>query len=65
MRFTALNLFFLLFADMCDFEDSKICGYMQDKSDDFDWTRDNGGTTTQGTGPNADHTYGTKEGMRN
>lgn len=50
---------------MCDFEDSKICGYMQDKSDDFDWTRDNGGTTTQGTGPNADHTYGTKEGMRN
>lgn len=39
-----------------------MCGYTQDKTDDFDWTRDNGGTTTRGTGPSADHTYGTKEG---
>lgn len=51
-----------LCTDTCDFEESNICGYTQDKTDDFDWTRDNGGTTTRGTGPSADHTYGTKEG---
>lgn len=48
--------------DTCDFEDQNVCGYTQDKTDDFDWVKDNGGTTTRGTGPSVDHTYGTKDG---
>ncbi|ESO97870.1 hypothetical protein LOTGIDRAFT_152977 [Lottia gigantea] len=46
----------------CDFEDSKICGYTQGKNDKFDWTRDSAGTTSTGTGPPSDHTYGTSKG---
>lgn len=46
----------------CDFEDTKICGYTQAKTDNFDWTRANGVTTSQGTGPTNDHTYGTAQG---
>ena len=30
--------------------------------DNFDWTRDNGGTSSLGTGPRTDHTYGTAAG---
>ena len=33
------------------------------KGDNFDWTRDNAGTTSSGTGPKFDHTYGTAAGM--
>lgn len=54
-----------LIPDNCDFETSNICGYTQDKSDDFDWTRASGGTTSAGTGPSSDHTYGTKAGKYN
>ncbi|XP_055957693.1 MAM and LDL-receptor class A domain-containing protein 2 [Patella vulgata] len=45
----------------CDFENA-TCGYTQDKSDDFDWTRGMGGTSSSGTGPTSDHTYGTNKG---
>jgi hypothetical protein len=48
----------------CDFEDPMLCGYTQDTSDQFDWTRQKGHTTSVGTGPTNDHTYGTATGQR-
>ena len=30
--------------------------------DNFDWKRDNAGTSSSGTGPKFDHTYGTAQG---
>lgn len=45
----------------CSFEQG-TCGFTQDKTDKFDWTRDNGGTTSSNTGPAVDHTYGTNVG---
>ena len=48
--------------DDCDFESATICQYVQDTTDDFDWTRDFGGTTSTTTGPSVDHTYQTKTG---
>ena len=48
---------------MCSFEASDICGYKQDfATDDFDWERSSGPTTSISTGPVADHTYGTLYG---
>ena len=47
---------------VCDFEDPKICGYVQDRTDNFDWTRQTGQTSSTSTGPFADHTYGTRQG---
>jgi hypothetical protein len=38
----------------CNF-DSGLCGWTQDKTDDFDWTRQRGRTNTVNTGPSADH----------
>lgn len=46
----------------CDFEDSNLCGYTQDTTDQFDWTRMSGHTSTINTGPDNDHTYGTAAG---
>ncbi|BFZ04222.1 hypothetical protein BsWGS_07261 [Bradybaena similaris] len=46
----------------CDFETSSICGYMQDKQDQFDWTWFSGGTQSDDTGPTNDHTLGTSAG---
>ncbi|CAH1243823.1 PTPRA [Branchiostoma lanceolatum] len=45
----------------CDFE-AGLCQYTQDTADDFDWTRDSGGTPTGRTGPTVDHTTGTSSG---
>ncbi|XP_048242500.1 MAM and LDL-receptor class A domain-containing protein 2-like [Haliotis rufescens] len=45
----------------CDFQEG-TCGYTQEYSDNFDWTLHNGGTTSLGTGPTSDHTFGTPEG---
>ncbi|XP_013148781.1 PREDICTED: MAM and LDL-receptor class A domain-containing protein 2-like [Papilio polytes] len=44
----------------CDFEDPKICGWMQDDLHDFDWIRLNQKTPSNFlfTGPSYDHTYG-------
>lgn len=39
----------------CDFEDG-ICTWRNLASDDFDWTRQIGGTASVRTGPTADHT---------
>nr|XP_023967036.1 MAM domain-containing glycosylphosphatidylinositol anchor protein 1 isoform X5 [Chrysemys picta bellii] len=52
----------------CHFEDEKICGFMQDKMDNFDWTRQNALTQnpkrTVNTGPSTDIS-GTEEGSLN
>ena len=45
----------------CDFE-ANVCSYTEDKTDNFDWTRNSRGTSTVGTGPPSDHTYGTVNG---
>lgn len=49
----------------CRFEDEKICGFVQDKMDNFDWTRQNALTQnpkrTVNTGPPTDIS-GTPEG---
>ena len=45
----------------CDFE-SGMCGYIQDKADQFDWAVHSGSTSTSGTGPTVDHTIGTGAG---
>ena len=60
--FIAIIMWFVVMK--CDFEDSKICGYLQPKYvDDFDWTRNNRSTASSNTGPGADHTYGTINGI--
>ena len=41
----------------CNF-DSGLCGWIQLKGDQFDWTRQNKPTATGGTGPGKDHTSG-------
>jgi len=47
----------------CTFDqDASICGYIQDKTDVFDWTWTSGGTASAGTGPRTDHTTGTSAG---
>ena len=46
----------------CDFENTAICGYTQDKTDNFQWLRKTGGTSTGSTGPSSDHTTGTNSG---
>lgn len=47
----------------CSFEDSSLCEYGQDSTDQFDWTMKAGSTSTVGTGPMNDHTYGTNQGV--
>ena len=50
----------------CDFETSAICGYNNVRGqDDFDWIRNAGTTTSNGTGPFADYTLGTSAGRDN
>ncbi|EHB12586.1 hypothetical protein GW7_18801 [Heterocephalus glaber] len=45
----------------CHFENG-ICNWEQDTEDDFDWTRNQGPTSTINTGPMKDHTVGTAQG---
>ena len=46
---------------MCDFENG-LCTLKQGSGDTFDWNRARGKTTSIGTGPQTDHTFGTAEG---
>ncbi len=49
----------------CDFETAvDPCNWTQSTADDFDWTRNNGGTATVNSGPTRDHTYGTSFGKK-
>lgn len=41
----------------CDFENG-LCGWTNDRQDDYDWRRHRGRTPTAGTGPSVDHTKG-------
>ena len=43
----------------CTFENDE-CGWTEDQTDDFDWTRASGQTASFGTGPSFDHTTGSK-----
>lgn len=45
----------------CNFEKG-LCTWTNSKGDDFDWITRVGSTTTQGTGPTADHTLATGQG---
>ena len=44
----------------CNFE-SNLCTWTQDKTDQFDWTRKVGSTSSSSTGPSVDHTTGTRK----
>lgn len=48
----------------CNMESEDLCGWIQDSSDDFDWTLNNYGTPSShlGTGPSFDHTLGAGKG---
>ncbi|XP_021371353.1 MAM and LDL-receptor class A domain-containing protein 1-like, partial [Mizuhopecten yessoensis] len=46
---------------VCNF-DKNLCGWTNDKEDDFDWLRHNRGTGTSQTGPSADHTHNNNRG---
>ena len=46
----------------CTFEDGMCDWHNVVDMDDFDWRIHNGSSPTLGTGPNVDHTIGTKEG---
>lgn len=49
-------------AGNCNF-DQTMCGWINDRyNDDFDWIRNSGNTSTQGTGPSKDHTHGDATG---
>jgi hypothetical protein len=48
--------------EVCTFEEPSICGWSNIAGDNYDWTRDNAGTSSSGTGPLQDHTYGTGKG---
>ena len=45
----------------CNFE-RDMCQWSQDATDDFDWTRQAGGTPSTNTGPTYDHTVGDNTG---
>ena len=62
-RFIFLNTspaFYSVLA-ICDFE-ADICDWVQDQTDQFDWTRDRNGTTSASTGPHFDHTTNSQYG---
>ncbi|MGH0143115.1 UNVERIFIED_CONTAM: hypothetical protein FKN15_035340 [Acipenser sinensis] len=62
---TAMRIIQYIEHQMCSFEVEKICGFTQDKKDDFDWTWQNANTQnpkrSPNTGPINDRS-GTREG---
>lgn len=64
MAFYQRNVYFYVYSSpiaLCTF-DKDICGFVQDKTDQLDWRRHRGRTTSDGTGPTNDHTTGTSQG---
>lgn len=57
-----LNIATLLFQGTCNFE-GDLCQWKQAKDDIFDWTFGHNGTSSDGTGPSLDHTYGSQVGQ--
>eukprot|EP00794_Sanderia_malayensis_P017044 gene17044-18759_t len=47
---------------ICTFEGANLCGWTNVKTDNFDWKRASGSTSSVGTGPRTDHTYKTNLG---
>ncbi|XP_071499310.1 MAM and LDL-receptor class A domain-containing protein 1-like [Diadema antillarum] len=47
---------------MCTFEDKRICGFTQDRTDDFNFYWWKGRTWSWGTGPRYDHTFKNSSG---
>ena len=47
---------------MCTFE-ADTCGFVDDPTGRFNWTRHRGSTVSSGTGPSSDHTKGTSAGQ--
>ena len=55
---------------VCTFEDDTCTFEELDEgsnfgADEFDWSWNKGGTPSEGTGPENDHTLGTSDGIRN
>ena len=48
----------------CNFERKTLCQWSQDVTDNFNWTLNSGGTSSDGSGPNSDHTYGNSNSFR-
>lgn len=40
----------------CNYEQKTLCQWVQDGTDNFNWTVQQGHTSSSGTGPSADHT---------
>lgn len=65
---TVFNLNFYLFLFIapnqytCNFTFDK-CNWLDDASANFNWTRAQGGTSSQGTGPDGDHTVGASKNL--
>ena len=59
----SIHSYFVIFIGgiACNF-DKDLCGWVQDRTDNFDWTQFAGATVSSGTGPTADHTTGTRAG---
>jgi hypothetical protein len=49
------------YVERCNFE-TDLCNWIQDDTDNFDWSFGQGKTSTVGTGPSTDHTTGTSLG---
>ncbi|XP_038071818.1 MAM and LDL-receptor class A domain-containing protein 1-like [Patiria miniata] len=47
----------------CDFDSNNLCLFENSQNDDFDWTLNSGGTSSEDTGPDSDHTVGTSSGF--
>lgn len=48
----------------CTFENG-LCNWVQDQTDNFDWTRQKGRTSSSNTGPSFDHTTMSSNGKNN
>lgn len=48
--------------DLCDFENPDLCGYTNDLTASFNWTRNIGPTDSFNTGPSVDHTTLSNQG---